>query len=426
MPVALEAKVEVATTAVGGSLIALLEAILGSGRAATSCATCAARPAPPARGRLVRAGAAPRRVSTATAAIAVWEERYGDPPPGVAELARRPASPARLAGQIASAAAAMGARRRQRARGASGGDDRDGAARARRLPSSPLRRRRSRRPPAILDVRVWSGPVEDRVRITDPLPVRAARFDHVFVASLQDGEFPAGGRRRPLPLRSDNGPTSACSRGATPRSRSATSSPPASPSPAAGSSSPTATATRTAPPRIRSPLLEEVERLLEPGEGRPRRGRELPRSSTASATRLRRPSWPAPSPPTGAGAEAGAAARRRRRSTPRPGPDRGEARARPRARGRHAGAGAAHRPRRDRVAGRRPRLRRHDPRGFRRLLLSVVRLARATPQPLDPPPDPLVQGGITHEVLQRLYQEPPAADRLPRPDPGRLARTAAS
>ena len=41
-------------------------------------------------------------------------------------------------------------------------------------------------------MRVWSGPVEDRVRIADPRRVRAARFDNVFVASLQDGEFPRG------------------------------------------------------------------------------------------------------------------------------------------------------------------------------------------------------------------------------------------
>ena len=45
---------------------------------------------------------------------------------------------------------------------------------------------------AAISVRVWSGPVEDRVRIADPRRVRAARFDNVFVASLQDGEFPRG------------------------------------------------------------------------------------------------------------------------------------------------------------------------------------------------------------------------------------------
>src|SRR6185436_8594547 len=41
-----------------------------------------------------------------------------------------------------------------------------------------------------LDFRVWSGPVEGRVRIASPYRLRAARFDHVVVGSLQDGEFP--------------------------------------------------------------------------------------------------------------------------------------------------------------------------------------------------------------------------------------------
>jgi RecB family exonuclease len=41
-----------------------------------------------------------------------------------------------------------------------------------------------------LEVRVWRGPPEGRVRIADPYRLRAARFDHVVVGSLQDGEFP--------------------------------------------------------------------------------------------------------------------------------------------------------------------------------------------------------------------------------------------
>ncbi len=151
------------------------------------------------------------------------------------------------------------------------GDDGDGDGRARRAPSwrrgpparSPPRwpsapsstasrrvpTRSPGRSPAIA-VRVWSGPVEGRVRIADPYRLRAARFDHVFVASLQDGEFPR--RRRPAPTPSSpraSASRSACSRGATPRPRSATSSTPAWRCRAAGSSSPTATATRTAPPR---------------------------------------------------------------------------------------------------------------------------------------------------------------------------------
>jgi hypothetical protein len=37
------------------------------------------------------------------------------------------------------------------------------------------------------------------------------------------------------------------------------------------------------------------------------------------------------------------------------------------------------------------------------------------PQPLDPAPDPLVQGGLMHAVLDRLYRERPGGDPLPRP-----------
>ena len=37
------------------------------------------------------------------------------------------------------------------------------------------------------------------------------------------------------------------------------------------------------------------------------------------------------------------------------------------------------------------------------------------PQPLDPAPDPLVQGGIVHAALYSLYKERPGGDPLPRP-----------
>ena len=37
------------------------------------------------------------------------------------------------------------------------------------------------------------------------------------------------------------------------------------------------------------------------------------------------------------------------------------------------------------------------------------------PQPLDPAPDPLVQGGLMHAALDRLYRERPGGDPLPRP-----------
>jgi ATP-dependent helicase/DNAse subunit B len=45
---------------------------------------------------------------------------------------------------------------------------------------------------ALEDVRVplWRGPTEGRVRVLSPYRVRAARARHLFLASLQDGEFP--------------------------------------------------------------------------------------------------------------------------------------------------------------------------------------------------------------------------------------------
>jgi RecB family exonuclease len=39
-----------------------------------------------------------------------------------------------------------------------------------------------------------------------------------------------------------------------------------------------------------------------------------------------------------------------------------------------------------------------------------------SPQLLDPVPDPLLQGGIAHAVLDALYRERPGGDPLPRPD----------
>lgn len=46
--------------------------------------------------------------------------------------------------------------------------------------------------------RLWSGPVGGRVRIADPRRLRALRFDHVVIGSLQDGEFPRRGSGDPF------------------------------------------------------------------------------------------------------------------------------------------------------------------------------------------------------------------------------------
>ncbi len=45
-----------------------------------------------------------------------------------------------------------------------------------------------------LEIGLWEGPAEGRVRVTSPYRIRARRVDHVFVASLQEGEFPRSQR----------------------------------------------------------------------------------------------------------------------------------------------------------------------------------------------------------------------------------------
>jgi hypothetical protein len=52
------------------------------------------------------------------------------------------------------------------------------------------------------DVLLWRGPATGRVRVLSPYRVRAGRMDHLFVASLQEGEFPR--RPRPAPLLDDD------------------------------------------------------------------------------------------------------------------------------------------------------------------------------------------------------------------------------
>jgi ATP-dependent helicase/DNAse subunit B len=49
-----------------------------------------------------------------------------------------------------------------------------------------------------LTVALWRGPVEGRVRVLSPYRVRARRVSHLFVASLQEGEFPTHEPVEPL------------------------------------------------------------------------------------------------------------------------------------------------------------------------------------------------------------------------------------
>jgi RecB family exonuclease len=201
---ALEAEVPVATTSVGGALIALLGAEFG-GRRASDLLRYLRGPSGFSSGRVdwferrIRRG----RVRDAETALALWQGEDGEPP---RDLLRLRAAAQRSAADLAAAVGAQAATMAERPLR----DEVDGPAlkrhdglelRAAAAIASALSELAELGPLAPgpadlagvieeLSFRVWSGPVEGRVRIADPYRLRAARFDHVVVGSLQDGEFP--------------------------------------------------------------------------------------------------------------------------------------------------------------------------------------------------------------------------------------------
>ena len=202
--VALEAEIPVAGTSVGGALVALLKAEFGT-RRASDLLRYLRGPSGLRPGRVdwferrLRRG----RVRDAEAALLLWQGEDGEPPRDLLRLREAAGrGPAALAAEVGALAARM-ASRPLRDRG-------DGP----RLPQGEGLELRAASEIATalaelvelgtlapgpeelaslieeLDFRAWSGPVEGRVRIADPYRLRAGRFDHVVVGSLQDGEFP--------------------------------------------------------------------------------------------------------------------------------------------------------------------------------------------------------------------------------------------
>ena len=236
----------------------------------------------------------------------------------------------------------------------------------------------------------WSGPVEGRVRIASPYRLRASRFEYAFVASLQDGEFP----RRD---RSEDPFLSAAQRlalGLEPRrdpdaeERYLFHACLALPNRRLFLSYRDSDENGVAEPR--SPFLDEVRRLLEPA---PEDGETdaveadltvsrdltqvlLPRHLAASEAELDR-------------------ARTAEAASRAPGPLSNPA----------VLAALAAVP-----AYGGTTLEGFDVCSYRWFVSHEL-----DPQPLDPAPDPLVQGGLMHAVLDRLYRERPGGDPLPRP-----------
>ncbi|HEX6205346.1 MAG TPA: PD-(D/E)XK nuclease family protein [Solirubrobacterales bacterium] len=201
---ALEAELPVAGTGVGGALIALLETEFGSGRAADFLRYLrGASGFSPRRVDWFERRLRQRRVRDAETALLLWQGEDGEAPRDLLRLrAAAERSPAELVAEVAALAATMAARPLRDAEDGPRLHPGDGVelraaaaisgafAELAELGDLVPRPRELPRLVEELGFRVWSGPVEGRVRIADPYRLRAARFDHVVIGSLQDGEFP--------------------------------------------------------------------------------------------------------------------------------------------------------------------------------------------------------------------------------------------
>jgi ATP-dependent helicase/DNAse subunit B len=425
IPTALEAEVPAASTSVGGTLIALLEAVLGDDRAAGLLRYLRGPSGhSPSRVDWFERRIRRERVLTASAALDLWQERFGEPPADVARVREVAARPAALAAAIGEMATAMSMR-----------TDSELEARAAAAISTAMAERAeldglAPQPDSLaqalarIEVRVWSGPVGNRVRIADPYRVRAARFDHVFVASLQEGEFPrvgAGadpflseGQRESLglPARRDTEAEErylfhACL--ALPRKRLFLSH---------------RDSDENGVAEAPSPFLDDVRRLLEPAPGAEgpdpiearSRGRDLAQvvhriAEAPSETELARAiaagggvgAEPGPMLEL-AGAEGELAARIEARLA-----------AATRAEAASRAPGPLANPSVIEALGQVPAYGGTTLEGFDVCSYRWFVSHELDPQLLDPPPDPLLQGGIVHAALNSLYRERPGGDPLPRP-----------
>jgi RecB family exonuclease len=436
---ALEAEIPVTATSVGGTLPALLSAVLGDGTAGDLLRFLRG-PSGVSAGRVdwFERALRRRRVRSAAAALELWRERYEELPHDVARIRDAAAAGAvEAAGAVGRLATTMAARPlRGDGDGPPPGQG-DGlelrAAAAISAALADLADPAGLAPPPKqiaatiegLRLRAWSGPVEGRVRIASPYRLRAARFDHVFVASLQDGEFPrrdrggdpflAEAQRAALGLEPRRDVDAeerylfhACL--ALPRRRLFLS---------------WRDSDENGVAESRSPLLDEVRRLLDPPPGaeppdpveeRLTRARDLTRVThrvaeapsereLARAIAARGPAADAialldAASVGGAAAERTAAridaARAAEAATRAPGPL-----ADPAVLGSLAAVPA--------YGG--TTLEGFDLCSYRWFVSHEL-----DPQPLDPVPEPLVQGGLMHAVLERLYGERPGGGALPRPD----------
>jgi ATP-dependent helicase/nuclease subunit B len=210
IPLAVQADLAATRTATGAGLIALLEAVVGRGGASDLLAYLRTPGvADPSRvdwfeRRLLRG-----RLRTTDEALAVWRPKSDNGDHGLREVTKLQeagsgAALLREAGKQARWIAESATRRR----GAVAGEDRALELRAGAEIEEALTELAELGLPhsaadviaavSDLDVPMWRGPTEGRVRVISPYRARARRVAHMFVCSMQDGDFPRRDTGGPL------------------------------------------------------------------------------------------------------------------------------------------------------------------------------------------------------------------------------------
>src|SRR3954451_4572930 len=210
IPVAVQADLAAARTNTGAGLIALLHAAVGRGRASDLLAYLRTPGlASPSKVDWFERKLLRRRLRTVDEALEAWSPADDEKGGGLREVTKlREAKPGpellREAGRQARWIAESAVRRE----GAVAGEDRALELRAGAeieqaladlaelgLPHSPADVIAA---VSDLDVPMWRGPTEGRVRVISPYRARARRVAHMFVCSMQDGDFPRRDTGGPL------------------------------------------------------------------------------------------------------------------------------------------------------------------------------------------------------------------------------------
>jgi ATP-dependent helicase/DNAse subunit B len=433
----LEAELPVRGTGVGGCLIALLETEFGAGRAGDLLRFLRGPSGVSAQTvdwfeRALRRG----RVQSATAALEIWQEDGRHLPRDLMQIRAAASSPEELSATVGRLAATLASRPlRNRGDGVrpepgEGTELRAAAEIAGALAELAEPDGLAPRPDELaatiegIEFRAWSGPIGGRVRIADPYRLRAGRFDHVFIASLQDGEFPRRDRGGD-PFLAEH---QRAVLGLDPR-RDAEAEERYLFYVCLSLAGETLTLSyrdcdENGAAETRSPLLDEVRRLLSPPP--PERGDDSVEAAISRTRDLAQVVHPAGAAPSENELARAIAAHGRSADvtalSAAAGVD-GELADRLAARLETAAAAEA--------AARAP-----GPLANPAALESLAAVGayggttleefdlcsyrwfaghELDPQPLDPAPDPLVQGGLMHAALERLYSGRPGGDPLPRP-----------